>query len=35
MALMQDLGNQNPVEVTIDGGATVVLQAGQPPSSMG
>lgn len=31
MALMQDLGNQNPVEVTIDGGATVVLQAGQPP----
>jgi len=31
MGLMQDLGNHDAVEVTIDGGATVVLQAGQAP----
>ena len=31
MQLMQDLGNHEAVEVNIEGGATVVLQAGQAP----
>jgi hypothetical protein len=29
--MMMDLGNKKPVEFAIDGGSTIVVQAGQPP----
>jgi len=31
LAVMQDLGNKRAAELVIDGGATITVQAGQPP----